>query len=175
MTYSASWDYATREFGEVPAGYKATTRRHDIVSGKLNVADGVNIACGLGLILEGEGAGGISNYVLPSASGDAVNLGGVLLFTESNYRAPTQPIRTHNNADIIEVIRVGDVRVETTVAITDVNAPVYLIYSADTNEAPGQFKVTADANAFLVKNAKWGSLSSAGVATLELLSAANPA
>ncbi|MEM7578252.1 MAG: hypothetical protein AAF316_00110 [Cyanobacteria bacterium P01_A01_bin.80] len=180
MVYS-NWDYSKRRFDPLPAGFIAETEHHQISSGVLSVADGVYVSTGLGVILDSLGDGKIRNYRLPSDAGDATDFGGVLLFDQTNYRNPAQPIRTHSNMDMINVIRAGKVRVHvaTTATLTDINAPVYLIHTAATDEKVGEFKTTAGANSFLLKNAKWGTLleptAGENVATLELLGNSNPA
>ena len=176
MVYSG-WDYGKRRFDVVPAGYMASTRLHDIVSGKLvtnNVTD--TVQAGLGMILvDFGGTANIRRYRLPNASTDTANFLGVLVFDASNYRTPLQPLRSHTSEDMTNVVRMGDIRVITASAIP-ANSKVYCIYSESGAEKVGMFKATAGANSFEVKNAKWGEVTTAaGVATLELLSAPNQA
>lgn len=170
MVYTTNWDYSKRRFDVVPAGFMATTEHHSIVSGVLDVATGIFIRTGLGVIQKDFGTSGsnIRRFVLPSAAGDSAKFVGILLFDNSNYRFPGQPKLTHTKDDMVNVAREGEVRVVTTEAIP-VGAQVYCIHTTNGAEQPGMFKASASANAFLVKNAKWGEVTtSAGVATLEL-------
>jgi hypothetical protein len=178
MTFSGGWNYAQRRYGNLLAGVSANTEHHSVISGKLVVAANTFVQCGRGVVQQDWGTGGnIRRFRLPNAAGDAVNFAGVLMFDDTNYRFPSQPVRTHGGDDMVDIMREGGVRVITFGAITN-NALVYCIHTASGSEEPGMFKATAGANSFLVKNAKWNEITTTagvGIATLQLLGATNPA
>jgi hypothetical protein len=180
MTYSGSWNYAKRRYDPIPAGSRANTEHHSVVSGKLAVGAGVFIQAGLGLIQQDFGTPNSNSFIrrfrLPNAVGDAVNFAGVLEYDSTNYRFPIQPVRSHGGDDMVDVVREGGMRVITFGAIP-ANALVYCVHTTSGLETPGMFKATAGTNSFLVKGAKWGEVvttSGIGVATLQLLDSTNP-
>ena len=166
MTNGIDWTYTKPHYGDLPAGYLATTEHFSITSGKLNVST----SCGLGVISKQQ-VGEILVFQTPASVEDLEKFQGVLLFDSTNYRLPNQAKRSHNPDDIVNCLKVGEARVHTSTAV-NVNDKVYLVYQDAGQEKKGMFKNTASTNAGLIKNARWKYNFPQGVATLSLF---NPA
>jgi hypothetical protein len=169
---NTNFDYKRRQFEQLPAGFIATGREIEAVTGKLdlpNITD--TVRCGLFLQRTGR-AGDVNLYKLPDATATSFNVDGVLFYDETNYRFQfTQANFTHTNGDAVTVVRKGDMRVLKNGAIP-LNAPVFLIINSSVaNETPGMVKATTGANAIQLNNCKWGEVitdTSVGAVTLEL-------
>jgi hypothetical protein len=181
FTANSNFDYRKRQFESLPAGFRATNRDVQAVTGKLDIpaldlstatgGTGV-IRCGL-MLMRGGKVGDINLYKLPDNTATNFNIEGVLFYDETNYRFKhIQPQFSHNNGDLVSVVREGDMRVIKIGAIPN-NARVYCINAVDAtnfpNETPGMVKATAGANAILLNNCRWGEVTTdAGIAAITL-------